>query len=507
MSDRSSTAIILVAGEPAGVNELVSGGQRATQDLIDRLFLHLFEEQPDFREGPPTFAPQLAESWEWSPDRRRLDLSLRRGVRWNDGREVNAGDVRFSWQAQTHPAVGWRYAHLKQAIEEVEIVDSHRLSVHFAHRYPGQLADLNEGVILPRHAWGALPFARWPSDARWFLDHLVTNGPYRLGEWEPQQHVVLERNEHYFETGLPKIERLVLRVTPLRHNRLHGLTAGSADFIEQLSASEARELADNPEVVVRRAWHRQYDYIAWNLRDDAFADVDTRVALTLGLDREELVSALWKGEARVAVSPILTSVWAYDPTIQPWPHAPDEASRRLLDAGWRRQEGSWHRGDGPLAFELLVNTANPIHVDAALLAKEQWARLGILVDVRRLDFHALVERLDRGDFAAAIGSWGIDTTLDVGYAFHSRSIRDGYNSGGYSNPEVDRRIDALREITDLDERRRELSELQRLIHEDQPYTFLWEPPRFDAHSARLRGARPNALSALFRAREWWIQPD
>lgn len=496
-------ATILLADEPAGINELVSGGSRVTQDLVDRLFLHLFEEQPDFAERPPTFAPRLATAWEWSADGLTLTVELRPDVSWSDGVEVTAEDVRWTLAAQRDPRVGWRYASIKDSILDLRVLGTHRFAVDFANRAPGRLAALNEGVILPRHAWSRLPFERWPQGEEWFRQNAVTSGPFRLAAWEPQQRLVLERSPHYFEPGLPRLPVIELRIVPLRQNRLAELEGGGADFVAQLSSAEARRIAAHPEVELRQFWHRQYDYVAWNLRRPQLADGAVRRALTTAIDRQGLVDTLWDGRARLGASPILTSVWAHDPAIEPWPHDPAAAAATLRDAGWLAgDDGRLARGGRPFELELLANAGNPIHCDAAVLIQAQLAQVGITVRLRRLDFHSLLDRLDAGDFDAAIGSWGIDTSLDLGYAFHSESIVDGYNSGAYANPRVDALIEAARSAPELERRREILFELQRILHHDQPYTFLWEPPRFDAHSRRLQGVQSNPLSSLFRLREW-----
>jgi peptide/nickel transport system substrate-binding protein len=502
-SSSSRKAILLLADEPRGINELVSGGSRVTQDLVDRLFLHLFEEQPDFAEHPPTFAPQLAAAWEWSNDGRTLTVELRPDVLWSDGVEVTAEDVRWTLEAQRDPRVGWRYASIKESITDLRVLGSHRFAVDFATGSPSCLAELNEGVILPRHAWSRLPFESWPQGEEWFRRHAVTNGPFRLVAWEPQQRLLLERSPTYHEPDLPRIDAVELRIVPLRQNRLAELEAGSADFVAQLSPDEARRVAANPGLAVRQFWHRQYDYLAWNLRRPQFADAAVRRALTTAIDRQALIDTLWDGRARLGSSPILTSVWAHDPALAPWPYDPTAAAAALGGAGWvPTADGLRVRDGAPFALELLVNAGNPVHRDAAVMIQEQLTRVGIEVSVRPLDFHALVDRLDAADFDAAIGSWGIDTSLDLAYAFHSESIDGGYNSGAYSDPRVDELIDKARVTRDLEHRREILFELQAILHRDQPYTFLWEPPRFDAHSRRLEGVLPNPLSSFFRLREW-----
>ncbi|MCZ6728029.1 MAG: ABC transporter substrate-binding protein [Acidobacteria bacterium] len=475
---------------------------------MDRLFLHLFEEQPDFAEHPPTFAPRLARNWTWSADHLILDVELEPDVRWSDGLAVTAEDVRWTWLAQRHPEVAWRYAEIKKNIKNVRVLGLHHFAVEYATESPSQLAELNEGVILPRHAWSALPFAEWPRGAAWFRDHLVTNGPFELAGWESQQRIELRRNPEYFEPDRPYLSSVVLRVVPLRANRLAELEAGKADFVSQLVPAEVRRLEGQPGITIRQFWHRQYDYLAWNLRRPQFAQASVRRALTQAIDRQALVDTVWDGRARIGTSPILASVWAHHPDLEPWPYDLSAARDALLIAGWQADKnGVLRRAGRPFELELLVNSANPIHVDSAVLIQTQLARVGIEVAVRRLDFHALIDRLDSGDFDGAIGSWGIDTSLDLGYAFHSRSITEGYNSGAYAEPTVDRLIEAAREETDQDARREILYRLQEILHRDQPYAFLWEPPRFDAHSTRLRGVGSNPLSSLFRLREWRVGHD
>lgn len=502
------SATILLASEPTGVNPLISGGNRATQDLIDRLFLHLFEEQPDFAEHPPTFAPRLAREWTWSSDHLTLNLTLRQGVLWSDGVEVTAEDVRWTWQVQRDKRVAWRYAELKEHIVDIRVLGSHRLEVEFDQRSPNQLADLNEGNILPRHAWGRLPLAEWPSNADWFRRHLVTNGPFKLESWESQQELVLTANPDYYEPGLPILRRVALRIVPLRRNRIEELAARRADFIPQVTPDEAQRLEGASGVIVQHFWHRQYDYLAWNTHRVPFTSSVVRRALTQAIDRQGLVDALWYGRARVGTTAIPANVWAHHPRLEPWRYDPAAARADLASAGWALDsDGRPTTGGKPLSFELLVNAGNPIHLDAAVLIRDHLARIGILVTVRQLDFHALVDRLDSGDFEAAVGSWGIDTSLDLGYAFHSTSLTEGYNSGGYAEPRVDQLIEAARGETNIELRRQTLYELQELLHRDQPYTFLWEPQRSDAHSTRLENVRPNPLSSLFRLRQWRLAAD
>lgn len=502
--------VIALPGAWSGVNELVAGGSRADQDVRDQLFLHLFDERPDFAEGPPTFAPSLAESIEWSADRLRATVRLRRDATWSDRRPVTSEDVAWTWRAQTHPDVAWRYRQSKERIAAVEAVDPHTVRFTFRAAYLAQMTDLNEGAVLPRHAWGERPFERWREDPDWFARRLVTSGPFHVADWVPGERIVLVPSPTCRSgpgprpARCPALDRVVFRVVPDAAARIAQLEAGALDYVADVTPQDAARLSRHPDLEIERFWHRRYDYLAWNLAREPLGDREMRRALTLAIDRRALVDGLWRGFARIAVSPIPTSVWAAHPDLEPWPYDPGAARELLERRGWRDEDGDGVRErDGQrLSFELAVNGDNRQRADSAILIQAQLARVGVEAHVRLLDFHALVERLDAHDFDAALGAWGIDTSLDLWYAFHSQAITEGYNSGGYSNREVDRLIDAARRAHDPATLLRPLRRIQEILHGDQPYTFLVEPLGLDAHRRRVKGVDPSALGSFRDLASW-----
>jgi peptide/nickel transport system substrate-binding protein len=496
---------VAISNDIHGVNPLVSAIDTQTTAVLDRMFMHLFEEQSDYTKHPPTFEPQLVESFEWSPDRTRLELILRPDVSWSDGVPVTAEDVRWTWLAQTDPDLAWGYAQSKENIRDIEVIDRLEVRIHFHQQSPSQLAELNEGVILPKHAWSELPFSQWRSNGPWFADHLVVNGPFDLQNWTRQQQIDLRRNESYHEPDLPRLDRVVLRVVPQKQNQIGQLLAGEVDFVEQVPPSEVSRL-EQQGVEIIRFWARQFNYICWNTRRPLFTDPEVRRALTLAIDRQEIIDTLWYGFARIAVSPILTSIWAHDPDLQPMPFDL-EASRRILESrGWKDRDGDGllDKGGEPFSFELITNTGSQVRIDAAVMVQEHLRRAGIEVRLRQLEFNTVVSRALEHDFDALLGGWDIDTSLDLTYAFHSQSIDEGYNFGQYSNPEVDRLIEAANLETDPTERVLQLREIESILHRTQPYTYLWEPQRLSAASSRLRNATPSPVSPYFRLREWWL---
>ncbi len=500
------TAVVAVASDMTGVNPLLNNAESFDESLADALFLQLFEEQPDFADGPATFAPELATTWQWSDDERTLSIELRPGVVWSDGAPITADDVVWTWRQQIDERIRWVYGDVKDSIVDIEAVDATHLRVRFASASTNRLAELNQGHVLPRHRWQELPAERWRDSGGWFRDNQVVSGPFRLTSWQPDQQIVLDRNPTYLRDGFPRLDRVVFRIVPEPNNRLAQLLAGSVDFVAQVPAAAASRIEDHPDTRLESSGARQYNFIHWNVENPLFAAIATRQALALATDRQKIVDTLWYGYAGIASSPIVSTVWAHRADPGPWPHDPARAAALLATQGWQDEDGdgTLERDGRRFSFELLTNADNRLRTDAAVMIQEDLRRIGVEARVRRLEYTTMVAKLGEHDFEAVLSAFGMDTSLDLTYAFHSGSIGDGLNFGGYSNPEVDRLIEAARSSRDTAEQGRILWQIQGILHLEQPLMFLWEPQQLNGVSRRLRGVQPNPLSSLFRIEEWWL---
>lgn len=508
-SRRGGTVVAGTIADIDTVNEALSSGTRATDSVVFQMFLHLLDERPDFADHPPTYAPELAESYEWSEDHLELTFHLREDAVWSDGEPVTAEDVRFTWQAHTHPAVAYDQGYLKEDIRDVEVVDPHTVKFHYDRVAPWQLNAAIEGVILPEHAWGAIPFDEWRSSSGFFRDNLVVSGPFALERWTPQQEIVLGRNDRYFDPELPYLDRVVFRLIPEKSNQITQLLAGDLDVVEHVPIADIERVRKAPETRVDTYWHRLYSFVAWNIDRPMFADATVRRALTMAIDRRMIIETLWGEYARVAVSPIVHTVWAFNDELDPWPYDPERARELLADAGWTDSDGDGvlDRDGVPFRFELMTNQGNQERLDATVMIQDQLKRIGIRADPRVIEFNAMLSSLSQRDFDATFGAWGMPTTLELRYAFHSSEIDGGGNYSGYSNEECDRLIERMESMPDLAETEPILLRLQEIIHRDQPMTFMWESKRTNGLDRRLRGVRSNLLGTYWNLHEWWLAPE
>jgi peptide/nickel transport system substrate-binding protein len=491
--------------EPMGVNELTFPANYLSDEMLRQLFLQLVQEQGDSERHPPTFAPQLASSWDWSADHKVLSFHLRE-AQWSDGVPITADDVRWTWQLQKRPDLGWGDREKKQSITDVEVVDPHTARFHFDHVYAGQLLDANEGSILPKHAWEKLPVERWRESADWFKQHLVVSGPYTLESWQPQQQLVLRRNERYFQRDRPLIDRVVIRIIPNQNSMLTQLQSGDLDLVLNLSPQDAKKVRANPRLQLAPIWGRTWVAVVWNCTRPLLSDPEVRRALTLAIDRQSIVDAIWEGYAQIADSPILNQVWAHDPTLRPWPYQPGEARHILAAKGWQPgPDGVLRRAGQPFAFDLVTNASNQQRVDASVMIQAQLARIGVQVRIHQLEFNTMSDLLTKGSFDASILGSTMDTGLDLTSQFHSSSIGGG-NLTRYANPEIDRLIEDSMRKPDIAQALPDLLRIQRILHRDQPYTFIWESQRVNAHNRRVHDVRSNLLYALFQLEDWWLDP-
>ncbi len=435
-----------------------------------------------------------------------LTFHLRDGVLWSDGVPLTADDVRWTWQAETSPEVVWPEAFIKDEIADVEAADPHTVRFHFKRVYAKQLLDANEGEILPRHAWSQIPFSQWKQSGDWFKQHLVVAGPFTVESWQPQQEVVLRRNERFIDAPRPYLDRVVIRQIPDQAGIVTQLMGGDLDFAPTVNPSDIPRLAANPRLEVLAFWFRTWVGIAWNLTRPLFADADVRRALGMALDREAIAATVWRGYGRVGDSPIMASVWAHDAALRQLPFDPAAARRILAAKGFTPgPDGILQRAGKPLAFELITNAGNQQRVDALQLVQAQLRRIGVAVQVRQVEFSTFTTQLRNGSYEAAIAGQTMDTSLDLTAWFHSRSIGET-NQTRYSNPEVDRLIDHAMSLPDIALAKPDLDRIQEILARDQPYTFLWESKRTSVLDRRLHGVQPNPLISFFDLRDWWIEP-
>ena len=223
-------------------------------------------------------------------------MTLREGVRWEDGSPVTSDDVKATLEALVDPKTPALYRRSFFAdLEKVDLVDARRARVTFRKAYPAQRDAFNL-PLLPARLYRGTDVATNPANRR-----PLATGPFRLASWEGGT-IRLVRNTQYFGEP-PAFEQVVLRVVPESSSAFQGLVTGALDE-SRMNAAQRVEAAKDASLREVRYDEIAYTYIAWNNRLPQFADARVRRALTMLIDREAMAKSLYGGLARPANGPL-----------------------------------------------------------------------------------------------------------------------------------------------------------------------------------------------------------
>ena len=453
---------------------------------------------------PETLAyePLIATGWTISDDGLTIAYDLRDDVRFSDGSPLTAEDVVYTLDLIKNPRIN--NPGLKTYYEVVEgavAEGPHRVVFTLSEPYFQSLGFTGGFGILSK-AW----YEKFtPEEFNEGLGLLYGSGPYRIDgnpeDWQPGASVELVRNENYWGPT-PTLDRIVWRVISEDAAELVAFRNGEIDSYgvrpEQLS-----RLRDDADLLARGDFMEITDvssgfsYIGWNQRRKTeptrFADKRVRQAMTLLLNRQEMATQLMANTVEVVNGPFSEATDQADPTLEPWPYDPARASELLREAGYADRDGDGLLEDAaglPFRFTFIYSAGNETGQNLAAYIKDALARAKIQIDLEPLEFNTLINRINDRDFDAVTLAWGGSIESDPKQIFHSSSIPEGgQNFVGYVNTDLDAIVDEARVTVDHDARTAMWHEVHRILHEDQPYTFLFNRKGYAFVDKRFRNVQ------------------
>ena len=498
--DIGDTLVIGTIGDADSLNDLTAATVSAS-DVIALLFLGLTRTNPDF-----SHAPSLAKSWEFSEDHLELTLHLRDDVFWHDGVKTTAHDVNFTFEKQRNPNIGWSAIKWKQFIKECVVVDDYTVKFIFERVYPYQLMDAVVGAILPKHILEKVSDAEMVDTE--FNRNPVGNGPYRFKEWKAQQYIEVEANQNFY-AGRPPLDRIIFKVVPDQENLVIQLKSGQIDFMDGVPPRFFKELSQQEDLVAYVYPGRLYTYLAWNSRNPLFESKKVRQALTMAINRQEIIDSLLLEFGQIAKGPILPIIWAYNPNLPDFPYNPQKARQYLEEEGWGDTDGDgWLDKDGQrFSFTMKTNKGNQIREDILILVQDMFKQVGIEVNPNILEWTVFIGDMNNKNFEAAVLGWSVGLKMDMTTIWHSDSIGDKFNFVSYSNPEFDQLNDAAIFEMDAEKAKEMWWRAQEMIAEDQPYSFLYMPKELNFVHRRFQNVQMEAVGWGYNLEQWWVPKD
>ncbi len=471
-----------------------------SMEVTDLIFNGLLKYDKDIN-----LTGDLAEKWEISEDRLRIRFHLRKGVRWHDGKPFTARDVGYTHRAYVDPKTPTAFASAFLKIKELRILDDYTLEVIYDKPYAPTLDSWVRNKILPAHLLEGKDISHSA-----LKRHPIGTGRYKLKSWQTGDRMVLDANPDYF-LGQPYISRVVNRVIPDQATMFLELQANGADMMELTPLQFTRQ--------TNTTWFKQnfnkyrqcefgYVYLGYNLNDWKFKDKKVRQALTMSIDRENIVKGALLSLGQVAHSPYKPDEFWYNSRVRKWPYDPETARKMLKEAGWSdtNGDGILDQNGKPFEFTIITNQGNEARKNAAVMIQRNLKNQGIKVHIRIIEWAAfLKEFLEKRNFEVYLCGWVSEKDPDGIDQWHSsKTGPNQFNHVGYSNPRVDRMLELGVSTYDRDERKKYYDEFQEILSEDQPVTFLWVIERLFAVHSRFRGIQPGPVGLDYNFEKWYV---
>jgi peptide/nickel transport system substrate-binding protein len=408
--------------------------------------------------------PALAERWELSSDQLTWTFHLRNGVTFHDGTPLRADDVVYSYRR----IIDEKLSNVDKfsAVTDVQAVDPATVVIRVKQPTPNLLTNLGgfKGMAI---------VLRSNVESGQIATHPVGTGPFAFVSRKSGDNIVLKANPNYWG-GAPKIPGVTFQFISEPSTALSALQAGEIDWTDSVPTQRVTQLRNDDSIHLAVTPSNDYWYLALNEAKPPWNDSRVRQAIAYAIDRKAIVQATSYGTAvanQLAIpdgNPWFAPYGKYDLDL-------DKAKSLLAEAG-----------GAPKAMDMLVTSEYPQTVTAAQVIADNLAPLGITVNIRTVDMATWLDQQNSGNFDMLMMGWlgNIDPD-DFYYAQHHTGGTS--NAQKFSNPDVDRLLDAGRSETDQNARRDDYAKAAAIIADQASYIYLYNPSVIQAWNTKLTG--------------------
>ena len=414
--------------------------------------------------------PELAKSWDIEAGGKRIVFHLQQGVKFHDGTDFDAAAVKWNIDRRLDEEIASpQRKQLRPVIDSVEVVDKYTVAFNLSKPFPpllGQMAERAGFMMSPTAV------KKYGKD---YGSNPVGTGAFVLKEWVRGSHIIVERNENYWEKGVPYLDRVAFRDIAGAVIGIQRLTTGEVDFIDGLSPQNIRQVENNADVKLDPIPFGRWFALQWHWDEPPFNNSKLRKAIAYALDRDRINAIIMNGRAAISSGPTPEGLWWYDPGIERYDFNPERAKQLLKEAGI-----------APGTEIALSAPSNPVLTQMVQLIQEQLGAVGLKVKLEPAAQSEWYSRIVKREINFTPIRWTQRPDPDglLYILFHSNGHA---NSTGYNNPEVDRLIEEARQSFDNELRKKLYSKIQRQIMDDLPFVPILFSSEFAAMNKKVRG--------------------
>jgi len=545
--EKGGTLVMALSAEPENLNYITS-----TSSAAKRFLDYIYQPLLDYDYETWAFErPVLAETFEVSEDGKTFKFKLRENIYWHDGQQLTADDALFTIKAILNPFVDCAplrayYAKIVDAYTE----GKYNLTITTSETYFMNLEFMGGFAVIPRHVWDpqglmdkftvsdlldpmisreeaavkefADAFNTHPQGRPVGLDAepIIGSGPFKFDRWITGDYMSLVRNENYwgeartFVPGFTEdgayLDKVIIKSISDYTAKLTALKSGELNFVPRMRPIQYFEQTNYEEFLER---HQKvtyvrpaYSYIGWNNDKPYFSDKRVRQAMTMLIDLDSYNKYVTYNMGIPTIGPFYIYGEQYNHNIEPWPYDPVRAVELIEEAGWVDTDGDGLRDkDGiPFSFTFSISAGSQNSKYMALMMKEDLRKIGIEVMIRQLEWSVYVENLRDRQFDVVSLLWIGGLQTDPYQIWHSDNIGDrGSNYIGFRNAEADSLIEAARRELDPEKRNAMYFRFQEILHEEQPYTFMFYQRDPGAYQKAYRGTKWVPIRPGYKLNSWW----
>jgi peptide/nickel transport system substrate-binding protein len=442
-----------------------------------KIMVNIYDNLVRYKPGSTEVMPALATSWTQSKDGLVWTFKLRQGVKFHDGTPLNAAAIKFNVDRQLPPNAtdDMPYASFTfEPVKKVEVVDTYTVRFTLSRPYAPFLANIAMCMAAPIVSPAAVK--KYGAD---YIQHPVGTGPFKFEKWDKGQQIVLVRNESYW--GKKAIaDRVVYKFTKENSVRASELITGAVDIMDGVDPNDVKKLESSGMIVLRKPG-MNINYMGFMCNRKPFNDVRVRRAISMAINRVELVKYLYQGYAQVANGPLPSFIPGYNPKLTPVGYNPTEAKKLLAEAGYKDFSFNFITYSNPRPY----NSVNGVKLAEAVQA--ELLKIGVKTNIKVYPWTEYKDVLMKGVegeafFYGWIGDNGdADNFLSL---LDSNQIDSSLNSAKYSNPKVDQLLKKGTTTLDPKGRVQVYQDLQKILIDEAPWVYI-------SHATDLYAHRPN----------------
>lgn len=466
-----------LGGKPGIINPIFTN-ETISQALSQMLFNGLVRLNKEMLPEP-----DLAESWDISPDGLTYTFHIRKGVKFHDGVELTAEDCKFTYEIASNPKIGCPWIDDFDAIKNYESPDKYTFKVTLKEPCAALTGRLVE-YIVPKHL---LEGKDIKTDS--YNLHPIGTGPFRFVERTKDNKIILEANKDYYE-GRPQIDRIIATGYDKESQCWSAFMHGEIDVIFFLSK-------ENFEITRRDPDFKSYSFLApytygleYNPENPFFKDKKIRQAVSYAINTQELIHKVESGYGKPSTGPFLPSAWSSNPAIKPIEYNPKYALELLKEAGWSLNANNILEKDGKeFRITMLVNSNMRNGPMIARIIYQNLYSIGIRMDIKNFNY----KNREEESYKKLAQEAEVYLTMLIIMTDPTETARDWHSKyktrtnklWKYQNPEVDKLLDKGQVTSDIKERQKIYHQIHQMLFDDQPVTFLYFCYHLGAVNARF----------------------